>query len=115
MTSMQDELVSKYSATQQTICVFTTAGHMSLSKFNQFMSLHYYKVHFNNPPSTPFSMRFFPSGTQPKSCTYVLFNLCAMHSHDKGLLQHTVTWLGHLLALISTQTGESLLADSLMY
>jgi hypothetical protein len=34
-------------------------------------------------------------------------------SQNKGPLQHTVTWCGHVLALIGTQNGESLLGDSI--
>lgn len=53
----------------------------------------FYKVHFNSPPSTPrFSKWFFPSGTQPRSCIHVLFNLCRASSdvsQNKGPLKQT--------------------------
>jgi len=98
---------------QQTICVFTTAGHLSLSKFNQFMS--FFIRYILITPIYALVFQTILSFRYPTKLYVRSLHLCAVQSHNKGILQHTVTWLGHLLVRIGTQTGESLLDDSLMY
>jgi hypothetical protein len=92
--------------------VYTTAGHLSLSKFNQFIFFIRYIL------ITPIYALVFQtilSFRYPTKLYVRSLHLCAVQSHNKGILQHTVTWLGHLLVRIGTQTGESFLDDSLMY
>jgi len=75
-TSMQQGLVSRYSATQPNISVHNS---LPLVTIQIHALVFFYKVHFSSPPSTPrFSKPFVPLSTQPRSCTHALFNLYAV-------------------------------------